>query len=154
PLSAIVVAAAALMSSPAGREDRRMRGRRSIETIKRSAERLTTLVERLLDFTHIEAGQLVLDPQGCDVPSLVTEAVSTLEPIGKQKSVALLTDVDPAADRVYGDLDRLLQVLANLIGNALKFTSSGGRVIVRSQLVMGEVQLSVADTGPGIPEAQ
>ena len=126
----------------------------SIERIRHSAEQMNRMIEDLLDVSSIEAGQLSIKRSPQAVGSLLSDAIEGVKVLATTKSLRLESDF-PAGDRfaVDGDRDRVLQVLTNLIGNAIKFTSEGGRIIVRVEPQGREIQFSVIDTGPGIAPA-
>ena len=122
-----------------------------IRTILRTAERMERLIADLLDLSKIQAGQLVVVSQPVDVAGMVQEALEAFGPLARQKGVRLEGGA-PEGLRARGDRNRLLEVLSNLIDNAVKFTPAGGSITVRGEAAGSEVMLSVADTGPGIPE--
>jgi signal transduction histidine kinase len=126
-------------------------GRRYLDVIRRSTERLHSLVEDLLLVAQIEARRVELQLARVDVAALVARAVETARPVADEKGVT----VEMSADRppfVRGDRNRLAQVLDNLVSNAVKFTNEGGRVSVAVDREDGNVRLVVADTGIGVPE--
>jgi CheY-like chemotaxis protein/anti-sigma regulatory factor (Ser/Thr protein kinase) len=84
---------------------------------------------------------------------VIRAALETVRPAAESKGVALTSNVDAEAGPVTGDPSRLQQVLWNLLSNAIKFTPAGGAVAVRVQAVDGQVEVTVEDTGPGIPPA-
>jgi len=118
--------------------------------IKRAAERANRLIQDLLDITHIESGRLPIDVRPYQIASLVDEALEQARMTAANAGVDLRRgDVD--AGTVGADRDRVLQALGNLVGNALKFTPRGGRVVVSAHVDReGGVRFAVADTGPGI----
>jgi signal transduction histidine kinase len=109
------------------------------------------LIKDLIEVKRLEAGQvgLVRGPQR--VASLLAEATEMFAGIAAEKGIDFHTAITPDAGAVDADRERTLQVLSNLLGNALKFTPAGGTVRLSAAGVAGEVQFSVADTGPGIP---
>ena len=131
------------------------------ETIKNSSYALLRIIDDILDFSKIEAGQLHLEHAPFSIAEVVETVAETLAPGAYQKGLNLPVFVDPAIPRLLlGDALRLRQILFNLIGNAVKFTSNG-RVDVRVELVRSRdpekiaVKFSISDTGIGIsPEAQ
>ena len=126
--------------------------------VKSSAESLMTIIDDILDFSKIEAGQLELDPVPFDLHDLVGESLRTLAIRADDKGLGLALRVAPGVpSAVLGDPDRLRQVLVNLVGNAIKFTSSG-EVVVSVESDEGRegpgqvaLRFTVADTGIGIP---
>lgn len=127
--------------------------RKQAEIIQRSAGRMKRLIEDLLDVSVIEAGRLSLEGDVIDTLALAREACETIEQIAGRKVIRSECDIPDALPPLFGDRDRLLQVLGNLIGNAVKFTAEGGLVKLRVISHGREVEFVVADTGPGIPEA-
>lgn len=115
-----------------------------------NTDRVVRLTNVLLDLSRIEAGQMPLDLDVVSIRHVVTDVIKDLEPVAKEKAISLqahsITDVPVRADR-----DKLEQVLRNLIGNALKFTSQG-QVVVQSEITeVGQMTITVMDTGCGIP---
>ncbi len=128
------------------------------QTIKNSGEALLVIINDVLDYSKIDAKKLVLHPEPFDLEQAIQEVVMLLQPSAQGKGLALLLDFDLLLPAILiGDPGRLRQVLTNLIGNAVKFTSQG-HVLVR---VTGEVpdkdqgmltiQVAIEDTGIGIP---
>lgn len=114
-------------------------------------DRLTRLIMDLLDLSRIESGRIELRRQSLAVADLVNDIVEGLQSLASAKSVMLETRHAPALPSIYADRDHLTQVLTNLIGNAIKFTPSGGKIEVTTQAQeQGTVQFSVCDTGCGI----
>jgi PAS domain S-box-containing protein len=149
PLNAIRLQAEMLAASAVDGQRERIAG------IERSAARMKRLVEDLLDVARMEAGGLRLDRAAVPVRELVADAVRAHEAIATSASIELLLEAAPEGSEIWADRDRVLQILENLIGNALKFTPSGGCITVGAALRPGVVQFWVADTGAGIePEHQ
>jgi CheY-like chemotaxis protein len=130
-----------------------------LNTAKESADALLSLINEVLDFAKIEAGQMVLEKLDFDVRSLVEGVARSLAARAEAKGLEMVCMVNrdvPA--RIKGDANRLRQVLVNLVGNAIKFTEKGEIVIraVVDNIDQNKVQLlfSVSDTGIGIPRDQ
>ena len=126
-------------------------GRTYLEVIRRSTDRLHGLVEDLLLIAQIEAHRVELEVEHVDLAALVSRCIESARPLADEKGVALELTAD-SPPPVRGDERRLVQVVDNLVSNAVKFTNAGGAVTV---IVEGEgdaVRLVVADTGVGIPE--
>ena len=121
------------------------------ERIQRGAARMNRLVGDLLDVVSLEAGILHVERLPHDVRALAKEAVETFLPSFAAKEVALIGEVAAGPMIVRFDHDCILQVLANLLSNALKFTERGGRVALSVVRTNAEVRFSVTDTGAGIP---
>ncbi|HEX2096469.1 MAG TPA: ATP-binding protein [Solirubrobacterales bacterium] len=150
PVQTIV--AAARMLTDGGEDESR---RRQLATVvERSTREMDRLISDLLDVAQIEAGTLPLERQRVDVRRLVAEALEQIEPQAAVRRIAFEAELDEGLPPVEGDRDRLIQVMSNLLGNALKFTPEGRGVAVRAQAVGGAVQVTIADQGSGIdPEA-
>jgi signal transduction histidine kinase len=127
------------------------RARKHCDMIQRSSERMIGLIRDLLDFGTIEAGKLAIDTSTHDAATLVEEALTSARLMAAQKHIEIHADLSTEPGEVLCDRPRVLQVLANLLGNALKFTSEGGTVTVTVTGQPNEVRFAVADTGPGIP---
>ena len=119
--------------------------------IRRHVARMTRLIGDLVDVTSIDAGKLAMAPVRVDATALATEAVETFDPAAREQGVSLAAEVPTTPVFAEFDHERMLQVFANLISNALKFTPAGGSIIVRVEEGRGVVRFSVSDTGVGIP---
>ena len=125
-----------------------------IEVIERNARAQSQIIEDLLDMSRIISGKVRLDVARVDLAALVIAAVATARPTADAKGVQLAAVVDPLHGvAVSGDAARLQQVLWNLLSNAVKFTPRGGRVQVLLERVDSHLEVSVVDTGEGIPPA-
>ena len=120
------------------------------EVIHRAATRMNRLIQDLLDVSLIETGQLPIQRARLSGGALVVEAVETQKILATSSSVELRLDVEMGVPEVWGEHDRLLQVFENLIGNAIKFTTAGGRITVGAASNDQEVVFWVADSGSGI----
>lgn len=123
---------------------------RALETIERNAKAQAQLVEDLLDVSRIIQGKLRLNVRAVDLLPVIEAAIDTVSPAALAKNIRLQPVLDPAAGPVFGDSDRLQQVVWNLLSNAVKFTPKGGRVQIRLERVHSYVEIVVADTGKGI----
>ncbi len=151
-LNGIVVSAALLEERIAGKPDS---GPSIADTarIKRYGERMNRLIEDLVDVASIDSGRLSVSRTRGDAIALVNEVVDALQAAATAKGVMLECRPMEAALPANFDHDRLLQVLANLITNSIKFTPKGGRIEVRCERVGKGFELSVTDSGQGIPTA-
>jgi signal transduction histidine kinase len=111
---------------------------------------MNKLIEDMLQAASIEAGMFRVDTSSVDVLPLVQDVIETLAPIASETSVQLDLDVPATLPAIRGDRERLLQVLSNLIGNAVKFVGKGGRVHVRAWREGDRIQVGISDNGPGI----
>jgi signal transduction histidine kinase len=128
---------------------------RYITGIKESTDRLARLINDLLDLSVIEAGRMQLKPTSFSLVSLIHEVTDTLRPVAEDKLIHLEAASMDGAVTVWADRDKVTQVLTNLISNAVKFTSSQGKVDVSVQKNGPAcIQVSVADTGAGIPREE
>ena len=120
--------------------------------IKSNSDRLARLINDLLDLSTIEAGKIDLRPANLPLVTLVKEAAESLRPVAAEKLINLtVMSADPGVI-AWADRDKVIQVLMNLIGNALKFTPTRGEVTVAvAKNSAAWMQISVTDTGPGIP---
>jgi signal transduction histidine kinase len=109
------------------------------------------LIHDLLEVARADAGRLWIQPAPADPEVLLREALDAHCEVAAAKSITLEATADPPLPNVLADRDRIAQVFSNLIGNALKFTPSGGRVSVRGWCAAPAVRFAVEDTGPGIP---
>ena len=115
-----------------------------------NAKRLASVVANLLDMSTIRAGRVSLEKSQVDMPGLIHSVTQTLQANAKQKGVALETSHDPYLGLVFCDPERIVRVITNLVGNALKFTEDGGVVSITIENGLEEFKISVSDTGDGI----
>ena len=128
--------------------------RKPLDTLLRTTDRMNQLIQDLLEVTRIESGKLALELHTQGAGGVLREAVAMLAPLAEARSITFEAQLPPDLPRVPLDAARILQVVSNLVGNALKFTPAGGRVTLGAEATPGEVRVSVADTGPGIPADQ
>jgi signal transduction histidine kinase len=122
---------------------------RALATVERNARSQAQLIEDLLDVSRIMSGKLKLEVEPVDMCLVVEAALDTVRPAADAKGIRLQTALD-STGRVMGDAHRLQQVVWNLLSNAVKFTPKGGRVQVLVERRDSSVEITVADTGPGI----
>ncbi|MCP3962691.1 MAG: response regulator [bacterium] len=127
-----------------------------VETIRSSGETLLTLINDILDFSKIESGKLELENHPFDLKACVTGSLDLLRAKAREKSLELATDfLADCPHALVGDVTRVRQILVNLLGNSIKFTSEGGVTVrVRTRATSStfhELRISVQDTGVGIP---
>jgi signal transduction histidine kinase len=123
-----------------------------VEAMDRAAVNMLGLITRLLDAARLDAGQpLAVEPRLEPMGELVGEALALIEPQASRGDLRLEQHLPPGLTALC-DRERVLQVLANLLGNAVKFTPAGGTVTVEALADDAEVRVAVRDTGPGIPE--
>jgi len=149
PLNAVIGMTDLLLDTPLSAQQRE-----SLEVVKRSGEGLLLIVNDVLDMSKIESGRLVLQSEPFSLLDCVEDAQGMVAATAAAKGLELawsLRDVPPV---VVGDPARVRQVLVNLIGNAVKFTSSGGVMVTASKEARpsgSQLHVTVADTGIGIP---
>jgi len=120
--------------------------------IAEESNHLIDLVNSLLDLSKMEAGMITLNLEKSDISFLINKAVSGVDLLAMAKNVGIQVEIPQDLPFLKMDGERILQVLRNLIGNAIKFTPEGGHVTVSARPVEKGVRVSVADTGPGIPK--
>ena len=123
---------------------------RALEAIRRNVRHQSRLVDDLLDYGRVTAGKMRFEVRPIELAPIVKEAVESLEPTAAAKGVRLASVIDSRPATVSGDADRLLQVLWNMIANAIKFTPRDGRVQVRLERVNSSIEVAVTDTGRGM----
>ena len=126
--------------------------RGNLDIIVTEGERLTALINDLLDLAKMEAGRVEWRDEEVDVDAVVRQVAATVQPLFEEKDLPLDLELEPELPPVRGDRHRLEQVVINLLSNACKFTDAGA-VTVRTRRQAAEVVVSVTDTGPGIAPA-
>jgi signal transduction histidine kinase len=121
------------------------------QVIQRAAARMTRLIEDLLDVSRMEGGRLCVQPATLDPGRFLSDCVGSQRHLAQAASIDLRLESTGGLPPVRADRDRLAQVFENLIGNALKFTGSGGSITVGAEPREDEVMFFVRDSGPGIP---
>lgn len=120
---------------------------RHIAELVSQAQRLR---QDLLDAASLESGALTMRFAPVDTVEMVEEALERIAPLAAEKGITVTSEVADDLPVIAADMERLLQAMGNLLGNAVKFTPSGGSVTVRAERVGGAVRVAVTDTGPGI----
>jgi histidine kinase len=123
----------------------------TFQQIHAEADRINRLVDDLQELSRVEARAYPLDLRPVDIASAVQTVIKRLAPQAEAKRIALDADLRPDLPRLLADEDRLVQVLTNLTGNALQHTPENGRVIISVRQSQPDVEVSVRDTGTGIP---
>lgn len=121
-----------------------------LRVIREAALQMDRLIQDLLDITRVETGRLALNPQPMTTVTLLEGALRTLRPLVQEARLELEVDLPSTLPKVQADPERIGQVLSNLVGNAIKFTETGGRITVAADQDSEMVRVSVADTGIGI----
>jgi signal transduction histidine kinase len=146
-----MVGFAALITKEVSQEDHVPRVLAHAQRIQRSGARMNRLIGDLVDVASIHAGVLTVAREPADPAAVVTEAVETFQAQAASAGISLEAEIPVPIQRVPFDTPRILQVLSNLLSNALKFTPRNGRVVVRVERVGDDVRFAVSDTGIGIP---
>jgi signal transduction histidine kinase/PAS domain-containing protein/ActR/RegA family two-component response regulator len=122
----------------------------ALAVIERNARAQTRIIEDLLDMSRIISGKVRLDVQRVDLLQVIRAAIDSVDPTAAAKEIRITSVLDPLAGPVSGDPARLQQILWNLLTNAVKFTSRGGRIHVVLERVNSHLEVSVSDNGRGI----
>jgi signal transduction histidine kinase len=121
--------------------------------IGHATEVMKRLISNLLDSARLEAGRFAVELAPVDIGALLGEMLEMIAPQARVHAITVTSEVPADVPLVIADRARLAQVLSNLLANALKFTSAGSSVSVRVRWLDGVVQISVEDSGAGIPAA-
>jgi two-component system sensor histidine kinase GlrK len=124
--------------------------RRLLTILAEESQRLISLVNSLLDLSKMEAGMMIYTLEPASLTSVIDRAVTELGPLAESKKIKIEARVEQPMPLIKMDPDRILQALRNLVGNAVKFTPDGGRVLLSAAQKNGGVEVAVSDTGPGI----
>jgi PAS domain S-box-containing protein len=147
PLTAIRGSLGLLAAGKAGEVPQR--GQRMLEIAVQNTDRLIRLINDILDLERIESGKVAMEQRPVNAAELAHNAAEVMHPMAERAGVGLFVEAE--AVRLLADADRILQVLTNLISNAVKFSPPGGSVEVRVEPVEGEARFRVSDQGRGIP---
>ena len=123
-----------------------------LDIAKRNIDRLGRLIDDVLDFQKLNAGKLEFHMRDSSIVAVVEDAYNTMLPHARKNDVTLAMEVEPELPLVTFDYDRVIQVLQNLVSNAIKFTPQGGRVLVSAHRCDDSIALRITDTGCGIPK--
>lgn len=126
--------------------------RHFVTIIRNNADRLTALVNDLLDISRIESGRIELNLKPVLIQEVVDQVVSSLQPRASSRDLEIRVEVSPDLPAVWGDSDRIAQILINLVGNAIQYTPPGGEITISARVRGEKMEVSVADTGIGISE--
>ncbi|MBU3145931.1 ATP-binding protein [Clostridium sp. CF012] len=123
--------------------------KRDINIILSEGERLSCLINDLLDISRMEAGKVSLNMREIDIEEIITQVITLTNPIIRDKSVQVILNIRESLPKIMADKDKLIQVIINLISNAIKFTQQGC-VVCTARAVEGNIIVSISDTGVGI----
>jgi signal transduction histidine kinase len=121
-----------------------------VDKLNRQVDRLTSLINNLLDTTKIFEGQLTIQREEFNINELIAERAEDMQPLTRKNTINV--GLDPNIPNVLADKERIRQVLTNLISNAIKYSPGGGEILIQSELKKNELKVSVKDSGIGIPE--
>jgi signal transduction histidine kinase len=151
PVTTLSLSASSLMRMAADQRDERLR--LQVQRIQRSLSTVDRLIGDLLDVGAIDGGILQVHPQDSELTPLLDHALDLLRPLASERGQELLVEL-PEGVRVLVDRERIIQVLSNIVGNAIKFTPVNGTIQIKARLVEADgrrqVELEVVDNGPGI----
>jgi two-component system phosphate regulon sensor histidine kinase PhoR len=136
---------------------------RFLDIILKQSDRLNLILEDLLQLSKIESGQVQFKQEPLHIGSVVERTIAMIKPLADKKQHELRSEVEPGLPLITGDQERLVQVVANLLDNAIKYTPEGGQITVSARRIpvsaqrmadgpRNGVELTVTDTGIGIPE--
>ena len=147
PVTSIKAYAEVLQEMAAEAQD--IRSVSVVEKLNKQVDRLTSLINNLLDTTKIFEGQLTIQREEFNINELIAERAEDMQPLTRKNTITL--GLDPDIPNVLADRERIRQVLTNLISNAIKYSPGGGDIIIQSELKENELKVSVKDSGIGIP---
>ena len=149
PLTSIKEGTGLLLDGVGG--DTTEKQRKLLSILAEESNRLISVVNSLLDLSKMEAGMMAYDFEITHVEPLIKRAIAEITPLVEAKGIRLENEMDGSLPPLRMDPERILQVLRNLLGNAVKFTPKGGLVRVAAKPADGKLAISVKDSGPGIP---
>jgi PAS domain S-box-containing protein len=127
----------------------------SIELISQAAEQMDTLIRDLLDVNRLDSGKLAIDAAPVDASTLLTDSLQTLLPLVEEKGIKFDLQIETGLPKVMADRERIQQALSNLVGNAIKFSAPGSKIVVVARGGDNDgVIISVIDNGKGIAPDQ
>ena len=129
--------------------------RRLLDIINTESDRLARLINDLLDLSRIEAGTMAWHLTDVSVADIIQNSLGTITPLAQNREQRMTTDIEPGMPLFRGDRDRLVQVVTNILSNAVKFTPNGGSIRISARWEpepVPRIIVTVTDTGIGIPE--
>ena len=148
PLSSIVAYTEVLLDDMAGTKDEE---KSFLEIIKNESDRLTRLINNVLDLSKMEAGRMPFDFKLVELSSLINSGVNGLSGVAGKRNQKIINTIEDSSSMVVADPDKIVQVVSNILSNAIKHTPEGGEIVLSSKLVNSKVQVSIADNGHGMP---
>ena len=153
PLTTIKMGSAVLAETMSDSDEQRG-SRRHLRAISNAADRMTHMIEELLDVERIDAGTVKLHANDCEVDELLDGAIELFQTHATDRGIAIRRGPRVAPAHIVADPERVHQILSNLISNALRFTPGGGEIEVSATVTARDVTFEIRDTGSGIPAAQ
>lgn len=148
PLTSIKMAAESLQMGAIANEKLK---ERFLSNIQREADRLTRLVNELLVLSNVQGSQTTLHPSSFDLYGVLDDVMATMQPHARVNDIELVGDFPEALPMMVADRDRILQVLINLVDNAIKCNRPNGTVTLKARVTDSLIHLNIVDTGIGIP---
>jgi two-component system phosphate regulon sensor histidine kinase PhoR len=145
PLMAVTAASELLARDQQGKKQVEL-----IEMIQRETMRLSNMAQDFLDLSRLEAGRAQITREPVNLAEIIHDVVRLQEPQAAARDITFTVEVDGDLPVISGDYDRLRQVFLNLTSNAIKYNEAGGQIIVKASQSDEELQVEIADTGPGI----
>ncbi len=149
PLTAIKAFVEIILIKPHMANDRKTK---FLNTINTESDRLARLINDLLDLSRIESGETVRRHEKVSLNDIIRNSVACIVPLAENKQHSVVTEIEPELPPIWGDRDGLVQVMTNILSNAVKFTPNGGSIHVSVRRDNGHIAVSVTDNGAGIPE--
>jgi signal transduction histidine kinase len=149
PIQAMLLGVSGILEGYSGKIDEEVR--EDLLLAKDGIERLTRLVQNLLDLSRIEARKIEFDLETTSVVEIIDKAVEQVFGLTTLHNHAIIRKVPQGIPKILTDKDRIIQVLVNLLSNSIKYTPDGGKIVIGVELAGSEVIFSVADNGYGIP---
>lgn len=150
PLGCMKEAIAIVSEGLAGQINEKQRD--FLDIARRNVDRLSTLINNVLDFQKLDAGKMRLDMQENDIAKVVEEVYQAMACLARKKVIDLSLELADKLPKARFDSSKIIQILTNLVSNALKFTPENGRVSISVSRLGEELVLRVSDTGLGIPK--
>lgn len=125
--------------------------KRNLNIILSEGERLSSLINDLLDISRMEAGKVLLNVREIDIEEIITQVITLTNPIIRDKSLQVIQSISETLPKIMADKEKVMQVIINLISNAIKFTEKGC-IVCSARVVKANIIVSISDTGVGIRE--
>jgi PAS domain S-box-containing protein len=129
-------------------------GKKQLEHMLLGADEMNDMINDLLDVSSLDAGRLSIHLVDCGIKQIMAYALETFGPLAKARGIEFTCDARASDASVSADQQRLHQVIANLMGNAIKFTPEGGTIEMRVEILRSDARFTIRDSGPGIARAQ